>query len=123
MQIKVYEKALAGGQNPRDSKLQLAYEITRFYYSEREAQAAQDYFIKTISQKETPDDCPTFKPSQYDIVSVLVESGSVASKSEARRVLTQKGVKVNKEVVVDPEFMLKKGDILQKGKTTFLSIV
>ena len=120
--INIFEQEMKNGANPRDYKLQLAFEIVKFYHSEKDANQAQEYFIKTISNKEIPDDVPEFKTSNYNIIAILTESGAVKSKSEGRRVISQNGVKINKEVINDLDFTLKKGDILQKGKTFFLKI-
>ena len=120
--INIFEQEMKNGANPRDYKLQLAFEIVRFYHSEKEATKAQEYFIKTISNKETPDNMPEFKAKNYNVIAILTESGAVKSKSEGRRVISQNGVKVNKEVINDLDFKLKKNDVLQKGKTFFLKI-
>jgi tyrosyl-tRNA synthetase len=57
------------------------------------------------------------------LLSILVDSGLVLSKSEGRRVILQNGVKVNQKVVSNPGLILKKGEIIQKGKINFLKIV
>jgi tyrosyl-tRNA synthetase len=121
--IRQYEKEMNEGANPRDYKIKLAGEIVRFYYSENDAKTAEEYFVKTISNKETPDIIPEIKPSSYDLMTVLIESGAIKSKSEGRRLASQNGIKVNKETVNDPDMKLKPGDIVQKGKLVFLKIV
>lgn len=121
-EIKTCEKELMLGTNPRDIKMKLAFEITKMYHTEKDAQAAQDYFVNTFTKKEIPDEMPTFKMVQRDVISVLVESGLTTSKSEARRAVEQKGVKINGEVVDDVKTELKPSDILQKGKIHFLRV-
>ena len=83
----------------------------------------RDYFIKTFSQKETPDDLPEIKPSAYDIVTVLVESQISPTKSEAKRAIEQNGVKVNGVVINDSKLKLKPGNIVQKGKRFFVRVI
>lgn len=122
-QIGEYEKELQNNINPRDIKLKLAFEITKIYHGQEEAQKAQDYWISTFSKKEIPDDMPEFSPTSKDIVSVLVESKLVSSKGEARRTLSQNGIKINGEVITDPTIEVKVGDIIQKGKIHFLKII
>lgn len=121
-EIKVYENQLQDGMNPRDIKLKLAFEITKMYHNEKLAQQAQDYWISTFSKKEIPDDVSTFKMNQTDIVSVLVDSRIISSKSEARRTIEQGGVKVNGEVISDLRCKVKTGDIIQKGKMHFIKV-
>ncbi|MDP2820881.1 MAG: tyrosine--tRNA ligase [bacterium] len=121
--IKKYEESLEKGANPRDLKMKLAFEIVRMYHSEKNAQAANDYFVKTFSKKEIPETMPKFKPSKYDIVSVLVETKLVSSKSEARRIIEQGGVKIDSKVVKDVRCVLLPGSVLQKGKIKFIEIL
>ena len=66
---------------------------------------------------------PEIKPANYSIISVLFELGFAASKSDARRIINQKGIKINKVVVRDPDTILKKNDIIQKGKRFFAKII
>lgn len=121
-EIEKYQKELTSG-NPRDYKIKLAFEIVRFYHSESDAKKAQEYFIKTFSKKETPDTMPEIKPSNYDIITAIVESGLSPTKSEARRVIEQKGVKLNEAVVDDIKQKIQKGDVIQKGKRFFVRII
>lgn len=122
-EIEAKKKRLEQGANPRDLKLELAKEIVTMYYDAQTAETAQANWQKTFSQKETPAEITEFKPTAYDIVSVLVESGLVESKAEARRALEQNGVKVNEEIVTDPKIELKSGDIVQKGKRFFVKVI
>jgi len=122
-EIEKYRKELTSGQNPRDYKIKLAFEIVQFYHSKNAAQKAQEYFIKTFSKKETPDTMPEIKPSNYDIITALVESGLSPTKSEARRVIEQRGVKLNEIIVDDLKKIIRKDDVIQKGKRFFVKIV
>lgn len=121
--VQSYESDLKDGANPRDIKLRLAFEIVRMYHSDGLAKKAQDYFVKTFTKKETPLNVPQFKPSTYDIVSILVESKLASSKSEARRVLKQKGVKINGEIIDTEDYQVPHGFVLQKGKRNFIEII
>ncbi len=121
--IKDYEHNLKNGTNPRDIKLELAFTIVRQYHSNEEALEAKDYFIKTISNKEMPSDLHKFKPEKYDIVSILVEYKMTSSRSEARRVIKQGGVKVNREVINNIDYIVSTNSVLQKGKHKFIEII
>jgi tyrosyl-tRNA synthetase len=120
--IKSYEKELKEGANPRDYKILLAKEIVGFYFSEEEANSQEANFISTFSKKEAPDEMPEITPESYDLISVLIESKLVDSKSNARRVIEQGGVKVNSEVVKDIKFTVPAGAVVQKGKINFLKV-
>lgn len=121
--IAEYKNKLMAGENPRDYKMKLAFEITKFYHSEEESNEAQNYFINTFSKKEIPDVVPEIKPTSYDILTVLVESGLSTTKSEAKRVIEQKGVKIGELVLNDPKDIVKVGDIVQKGKRFFVKVI
>ena len=122
-EIEKYEKEISDGANPRDHKMKLAYETVCFYHSQKEAEQAQEFFINTFSKKEIPDEMPEIKPTAYDIVTVLMESKCVTSKTDARRVISQGGVKIDKQVVENVAHQVKPGDILQKGKRVFVKVM
>lgn len=118
-EIKKIEQETA---NPRDQKIKLAFEVVKTFLGEKQAQKAQDYFVSTFSKKETPEEMPEIKPSAYDIVSVLAESKICVSKSEARRAIEQKGVKINDKKVDSIEEEAKPGDVVQKGSRFFVKV-
>lgn len=120
--IAGYETALKAGENPRDYKMKLAYELVRFFHSADAAEKAQEYFVKTFSQKEVPTELAELKPSAYDILTILVEAKFVESKSEARQTIEQGGVKVNGENVIDPKQVVVPEAVVQKGKRFFVKI-
>jgi len=121
--IEEYKKELESGANPRDIKMKLAFEMTKFYHSEEDANKAQDYFVNTFTKKEIPTEVAELTPSEYDITSVLIEAGFAPSKAEARRNILQGGVKINQEEIKDPKFIVEKGSVVQKGKRFFVKIV
>ncbi|PJE73637.1 MAG: tyrosine--tRNA ligase [Candidatus Terrybacteria bacterium CG10_big_fil_rev_8_21_14_0_10_41_10] len=122
-EVEGYKKEIENGVNPRDIKMKLASEIVKFYHSDEEAKKAEDYFIKTFSKKEIPDEMPEFKPSAYDVISILMESGLAASKAEARRNMEQNGIKINGQITTDPKTEVKIGDVIQKGKRYFVRVM
>jgi len=121
--IDEYKSQLSSGANPRDIKMKLAFEIVRMYHSEKDADIARNYFVKTFTHKEVPSDIPQFKPVSYDIISILVESRLVSSKSEARRVINHGGVKIDGEVIKEINYVVPSGSVLKKGKIKFLKIL
>jgi len=118
------EKELKSGANPRDLKIRLAHEVVKTFLGEKAAKQAEDYFISTFSKKEVPDEMPEIKPSAYDIATVLVESKICKSKSEARQVIDQGGVKINDDKAQKGGYVaaVKKGDVIQKGSRWFVRI-
>ncbi|HFC36138.1 MAG TPA: tyrosine--tRNA ligase, partial [Candidatus Moranbacteria bacterium] len=63
-------------ENPRDAKLELAFEITKIFHGEKQANEAREYFINTFSKKETPDDIQEVPASEgQSILDFLVACG------------------------------------------------
>ena len=121
--ISEYKDSLKTGANPRDIKMILASKIVEMYHSAKDAQDAQNYFINTFSKKVTPDDIVKFSPKEYDLVSVLVETALVSSRTEARRIIEQGGIKINSTTVKDVSLVIAPGSVLQKGKIKFVEII
>jgi tyrosyl-tRNA synthetase len=95
--IEKVKKAVKSDANPRDLKLDLAYEITKLYHGEIAAKKAKEEFIKVFTNKEMPTDIPEVKLDHgtYDILLLLVDLKAVSSSSEARRLIEQGGVKID----------------------------
>ncbi len=112
--------------NPRDLKMRLAYEIVRIVYDNTKAEKAQDQFIKTFQKKETPDRIKSMalKAKSINIIELLVKAGLSASKSEARRLVEQGGIKIDGQVVKgqEDEIKLDKEVLVQRGKRHFVKI-
>lgn len=118
---------LKGGEfHPRDAKAQLAERIVALFHSEEEGKNARKEFDEIFKNKGMPDEIPTVKIAQktIDIVGLLVEAGLVASKSEARRLMEQGGVKIGHEKITDPKAVITIGApfVLQCGKRKFVKI-
>ena len=69
---------------------------------------------------------PTIKigKEKINILELLIETNIAASKSEAKRLVVQGGIKVNDEKILDEKYdiVLNKEIVLQKGKKTFIKI-
>lgn len=132
--------------NPRDLKMKLAHEITKINYGAETAKAAQNNFVSTIQKKELPEVIETvffdaiFSPSGskdrktaggqqtslVELLDYLVSRSMFSSKSEARRVVDEGGVKINGAVLRDMNKKLEvneKGLVIQRGKKAFLKII
>lgn len=116
-----------GELHPRDAKAQLAERIVALFHSEAEGKSAREEFDEIFKNKGLPDEIPTFKIGQktIDIVSLLVTAQLVASKTEARRLMEQGGVKIGHEKITDPKAVITIGApfVLQCGKRKFAKIV
>ncbi len=112
----------SGRVNPRDIKMKLARAMTAQVYGPDVAVHAERNFQEVFQNKGIPENLPEIEIGESrSIVDVLVQSGMAKTKSEARRLISQKGVKVNSEVV-DEGYLVDSKDVLQKGRRTFLRI-
>lgn len=123
--LKRYEKEMKEGANPRDYKVLLAKEIVSFYYSASEAEACHEEFERIFRQGGTPDEMPEFRLSApMTLIEVLVQSATLPSKSEVRRMLQQHAVSIDGERVSEEGFVLQPGQerIIKVGKRKFLKV-
>ncbi len=112
--------------NPRDAKIELAKEIVTLYHGEKTAQKSEKEFNRIFKEKELPTKIPaiTIKEKSLNILDLLVKTKLASSKSEARRLIEQGGVRINGEVQKDwkKQIEIKKGMMIQVGKRKFSSI-
>lgn len=123
-EIEVMENEMTLGKlHPRDAKMKLAREITGIFYGDAEAQDAEANFTRIFQLKEIPEEMPEFilKPGQT-VMDVLIEVELVTSKSEARRIVEQKGVRLDGEVLDKADLVFPHTGVLQVGKRRFLRV-
>jgi tyrosyl-tRNA synthetase len=119
---------LAGSKaNPRDTKRRLAREIVTLYHSSNAALEAEQAFDRLFIQKELPDEIPEYqlKSGEAFLVQVLKEAGLVVTNGEGRRLISQGAVRLDGEVIGDPNFTIQRGmtGIVKVGKRRFLKIL
>jgi tyrosyl-tRNA synthetase len=131
-EIAEMRAAMASGANPRDYKMRLALEITKINHGEKVANEAQEHFIKTVQHKEIPEMIEeAYLPiASYKLVDLLVDLKMAPSKSEARRLIEQGGIKAaadNQELEAIKDInadvlVTKEGLLIQRGKRQFMRI-
>jgi len=123
-EIEKIERELASvALHPRDVKMKMAGEITGIFYGEAEAQSARENFIKTFQQKEVPDDIPEYSlKAGQTVLDVILDAKLASSKSEARRLFDQKGVRLDGKTVERGDLPFPHAGVLQVGKRKFLRV-
>lgn len=113
--------------NPRDAKARLAREIIVLYHGEKSALKAEKEFEKVFKEKKLPSKIPgvKIKERNLNILELLIKTNLVVSKSEAKRLILQNGVKIGGIVQNDwqKEIEIEKGLVIQVGKRKFVKIV
>jgi tyrosyl-tRNA synthetase len=112
---------------PMASKLALARWIVTRSHGEDAARQAEEHFTRVVREGQAPDDVPEVALPAGDPVhlpALLVDALGVGSTSEARRLISQGGVKLDGEPVRDvdvPRASLE-GRVLQAGKRRFVRL-
>jgi len=126
--------AKSGEMNPRDVKRRLAMEIVKLYHGQQEAQEADDYFVRTFSQRQQPVDAP-----EVGVPNEVIERGTVSiphlivaldlakSNSDARRLMQSGAVSLEGEKLTDPLQRVPIEDlsnmVLKVGKHNFRKLL
>lgn len=127
-EVAAVERGLADGSlHPMEAKMQLAREIVSIFHSDEAAAGAEAHFKKVFQKRELPGEMPTHRPSasELNIVDLLVVTDLAKSKSEARRLIQQGGVRLDGEKVgsIELTVSVKDGMILQVGKRRFVRLI
>ncbi|MFH1833216.1 MAG: tyrosine--tRNA ligase [Candidatus Levyibacteriota bacterium] len=112
--------------NPLKAKKKLANEIVKELHGQNETDIAAQNFEKTVQKKETPSEMTIFSLSKTfvsgaSISDVLVRTELSLSKSEAKRLIEQRGVSVDNQVISNPNTPFK-GEFIKVGKRKFVKI-
>ncbi len=125
--IERYEQEMKERKvNPRDVKMLLAYEITKHFHGEEEAKKAKEEFINVFSKKELPSEMEEVEViNGENIVDLLVRIKAAPSRSEAKRLINQGGVKLDGEKVSDIKYAFKlDGEkVLRVGRRKFYKLI
>lgn len=116
--------------HPMDAKKDLAEEIVSHYWGEARAKEAREHFQQVFSKKAIPDDIPAHKISlnqdeRINVLNLVVELEFCKSKSEARRILKQNGMKLNNQVIKEENIKLEpaRDYIFRQGKLKMVKLL
>jgi len=123
-EIARLERGLTDGtMHPRDAKMTLAREIVSIFHGEEAATQAEAEFVRVFQRGDIPEDMPELRlqPGQT-VLDVLLSGNLIASKSEGRRLVEQHGVRLDGEVLSDPNLSFPHPGVLQVGKRKYLRV-
>lgn len=134
-EVDAIARGLADGSlHPNEQKRRMARLLVDLYHGEGAGEAAEEAFNAVHRDRETPADIAEV-PIPADAVRdgmvwlprLLVSAGLASSNAEARRSVQQGGVRLDGEVLVDPEATLDpsslRGSVLQVGRRRFVRLV
>ncbi len=122
------------GSQLNKAKEILAFELTKLVHGEEEATKAQES-AKALFGSGNAENMPKYcvvaedyTDGAVDVITLLVKSGLVPSRSEGRRAIEQGGVTVDGEKVTDLKQAytaekVAEGFVLKRGKKKFIKIV
>jgi len=127
-EIAALRRACDEGRNPRDAKAMLAHEIVARFHSKDAADAAQAEFDARFRQGSLPESMPEVtlhaNGDGMPIAQLAKQAGIVESTSEALRLIAQRGLKVDGDVVADKALVVASGAtvVVQAGKRRFARV-
>jgi tyrosyl-tRNA synthetase len=111
---------------PLEAKLALARFIVARSHGDEAARAAEEHFTRVVREGQAPDDVPDFPLPAGDPVHLpaLLADAFGLSTSEARRLMSQGGVKLGGEAVTELDLPRDRlsGVVLQAGKRRFVRL-
>lgn len=116
-----------GTLHARDVKARLAREIVTLYHSKADATKAEQGFDRVHRMRKAPESIQEAMLPDYEARSVkglLVELGMASSSSNAKRVITQGGVRIDGQTIEDPNQNITpyEGMVVNVGKMNFRKI-
>lgn len=134
---QIDEMAKWEGSQLNKAKEILAYELTNLVHGEEEAKKAQEGARALFAGGADTAHMPTTELTDedfseeetIDLISMLVKTGLVPTRSEGRRAIEQGGVSIDGEKITDVKYVVAKdalagdGIVLKKGKKKFNKIV
>jgi tyrosyl-tRNA synthetase len=116
--------------HPMDAKKRLARTVTAMYHGEAAAAAAEAQFARVVQRKEIPENIDVIHlktPNDGEPAwKIVVQAGTVASNSEARRLIQQGAVEIDGARISDPGHKVMVSGLsrlLQVGKRKFKRFV
>jgi len=127
-EIAALKRECAEGRNPREAKVMLAQEIVARFHSRQAAEAALADFDARFRDHAVPADMlsVTLHSNGRGLASpqLCKQAGLTASTSEAQRLIEQRGLKIDGEVIADKSLIIGPGRtvVVQAGKRRFARV-
>jgi len=115
-------------KNPMLEKKRLAFEVTKLLWGEDTAKKAEEAFEQTFQKREIPTEISTIKVKldSLPLLDLVFSTKEVSSRSEAKRLISQKAIEIEGEVKSDPSEEIKvtrEGLVVKIGKKKFVKVI
>ena len=126
-ELNAIKKKIENPNKRRELKAELARAIVSMYHGLESAMVAEEDFNRVFRDKQYPMDMPEVKiknPTCNDLPQLLYDLKLVSSKSEARRLIDQGGIKIDRATITDYKapICFHDGMVIQAGKMKFVKI-
>jgi len=127
-EVAALRRECAGGRNPRDAKVALAQEIIARFHSPAAAAHALAEFEARFRDGALPESMPEVTlhsaGAGLAVPQLAKQAGLVASTSEALRLIAQRGLRLDGDVVTDKGLVVAAGRtvVVQAGKRRFARV-
>lgn len=118
--------SLKRGENPRDCKARLAKRIVEEWHGAEAARKAEEAFVARFRKGEAPTEMKEVVMKEGGTIVDMASEAFDISRSEARRLIEQKGLRAAGTSIENPAAVLdipSEGLVLQKGKRHFVRIL
>lgn len=130
---KIREMEKWEGKELNEAKKILAYEVTTLVHGEEEAKKAKEAAEAVFGGGGISDNMPTKELADFNgemlVTDMLVSTGILPSKGEARRLIQQNGLSINDAKITDVNAKITDEDfkdgfmVVKKGKKGFFKVV
>ena len=127
-EIATLKRECADGRNPRDAKVAFAQEIVARFHSKAAADAALAEFDARFRGGAMPENMDEVvlqtNGAGLPIAQLAKQAGIVDSTSEALRLIAQRGMKIDGDVIADKALLIAAGRtvVVQAGKRRFARV-
>ena len=130
-ELQEMRRALGEGSvNPMELKKRLAREITGQFREPDEVRTAQEHFEHVVQRGEVPEDVQEYSLAELgqdgqrvSMSDVLLGTAMVATRAEAKRLISQGAVEVDGRKVGTERMEIRDGSIIKVGRRRFIKIV
>jgi tyrosyl-tRNA synthetase len=116
--------------NPMEAKKRLARSIVTMLYGPDAAEQAQAEFERVFQRREEPEEAQELAlaldsngKATIDIPQTLTEAGAVASRSQARRLLSQGARAIDGVTLTESRIEVTEGSLIKVGRHRFFRVV
>ncbi len=117
-EVRQIAEDLKGGKNPISYKKMLAFEIVKQLNSHEASHKAQQDFENNVQNKENSINIQNSinEHRGEELSTIAIKQGLVSSNSEWKRLISQGGIKLNGDTLINANELLNEELVLQRGR-------